>query len=249
MNKSAELIEVFSSVQGEGMLVGLRQAFIRFAGCNISCDYCDTGSLTAPKHCLMEATPGRRDFFPQANPVGLERIAMHLEGWCRGWPGVHHSISLTGGEPLLHHDALVEWLPRLRSILPIYLETNGVPHETLGTVIDNIDYISMDIKLPSTSGEADLWDCHQRFIEIAAHKELFVKVVVGETTQDWEVIRACEIIAAVGKNIPLIIQPMTGKDGSVTVSPIKVIELQETACRYLKEVRVIPQTHKFLGMI
>lgn len=249
MNRSAELIEVFSSVQGEGMLVGLRQAFIRFAGCNLSCEYCDTGNLAAPTHCLMEATPGRRDFFPQANPVGLERISMLLEGWCRGWPGVHHSISLTGGEPLLHQDVLIEWLPRLRGVLPIYLETNGVPHETLGAVIDQIDYISMDIKLPSTSGEGNLWDCHRRFIEIAAQKELFVKVVVGETTQDWEIIRSCEIISEAGKKIPLIIQPMTAKDGSVAVTPLKVIELQEIASRYLEEVRIIPQTHKFLGVI
>ena len=38
----AHLVEVFSSFQGEGLYVGQRQLFIRFAGCNLRCRFCDT---------------------------------------------------------------------------------------------------------------------------------------------------------------------------------------------------------------
>ena len=100
-NRTADCIELFSSIQGEGMMVGLRQVFLRFHGCNLSCDYCDTVTPAPPATCQLEGTPGRRDFHPAHNPVTLDRIVAVLEGWQRGWPGLHHSLSLTGGEPLL----------------------------------------------------------------------------------------------------------------------------------------------------
>ncbi|MBT0653137.1 7-carboxy-7-deazaguanine synthase QueE [Geomobilimonas luticola] len=248
-NRTADCIELFSSIQGEGMLVGLRQVFLRFHGCNLSCDYCDTVSPAPPAVCQLEGTPGRRDFLPAANPVALNRIVGILEGWERGWPGLHHSLSLTGGEPLLNHETLQEWLPVLRRQLPIYLETNGVLHSALESVIQHIDHVSMDIKLPSTSNCGDLWDRHREFLRVARDKKLFVKTVIGSCTEEWEISRTCETIAAIDRTIPLILQPVTDREGGVSIPPKLVLELQELACRYLAEVRVIPQTHRFMGQL
>ena len=42
MNNKAKIKEIFSSIQGEGLLVGVEQIFIRFCKCNLACKYCDT---------------------------------------------------------------------------------------------------------------------------------------------------------------------------------------------------------------
>ena len=245
----APVTELFSSIQGEGPFVGLRQVFLRFSGCNLDCDYCDTGANVIPEFCMLEGTPGRGDFQQIPNPVAKERIISHLKGWAKGWPGIHHSLSLTGGEPLLQHEILHEWLPDLRRHLPIFLETNGVLHSALFGLLSHIDYISMDIKLPSTSGQIHLWDEHRAFLQIAAGKELFVKTVVGSETEEWEITKACEMIAGVDPSIPLILQPVTNRDGTIGVPPLKVLEFQEIASAHLDEVRIIPQTHKFIGYL
>ena len=246
---SAELIEIFSSVQGEGTLIGRRQVFIRFMGCNLSCDYCDTNVEVDAATCRLELTPGRLDFQELPNPVEMKRVVALLERWGSGWPGVHHSISLTGGEPLLHVDLLHRWLPQLREILPVHLETNGVLHSALARIVREIDHISMDIKLPSSSGEAGLWDHHLSFLETAADADVSVKVVVNSATEHWEIQRAAEMIAAVSADIPLIIQPETAADLAIKISSLGLLELQEIAAAVIDDVRIIPQTHRFIGLL
>jgi 7-carboxy-7-deazaguanine synthase len=248
-DSSASLIEIFSSIQGEGLLIGARQVFLRFQSCNLDCIYCDTGRNVISEFCTIEASPGRRDFVQVSNPIDIERVIKLLEKWQQGWPGIHHSISLTGGEPLLNHEILRTWLPALQKQLPIYLETNGTLHAILASLIGYFDHISMDIKLPSTSGHPELWELHREFLKIAVQKDVFVKIVIGEQTEDWEIIRACKLISSINTGIPLILQPVTLEKGEIGISPVKTLEFHELATGYLREVRIIPQTHKFLGQL
>ena len=247
--RRTEIVELFSSIQGEGLLVGLRQAFLRFHGCNLACSYCDTRHGEHPGTALLEATPGRRDFIPEPNPVALEKVVDTLNLWLRGWPGIHHSISITGGEPLINVEVLREWLPELQRLLPIYLETNGILYHVLEELIPNIDFISMDIKLPSSSGCTDLWEKHREFLQVASQKTVFIKMVICDATEDWEVTRASELIADIDPAISCILQPVTCNDGTVGIRPLRMLELQEIAAGLLADVRVIPQTHKFIGQL
>src|SRR3712207_3191727 len=74
LSDRARVVEVFSSIQGESELVGLRQVVVRFFGCNIRCDYCDSPeTLTGKPKCRVERTPGRRDFLVVENPVERDR--------------------------------------------------------------------------------------------------------------------------------------------------------------------------------
>jgi len=74
----------------------------------------------------------------------------------RLWRAVpHHSVSVTGGEPLLQARRLAALLPLLaQRHQPIYLETNGTLPGGLASVLEWVDHIGMDIKLDSVDHEA-----------------------------------------------------------------------------------------------
>ena len=151
MSDHVNICEMFSSIQGEGYLAGRRQIFLRFPLCNLTCRYCDTDHKKVDS-CRVETKPGSSTFLQLPQPITLQNVLGILSDWITALPDAHHSISITGGEPLLSVDTLKMWLPQLRKLLPIHLETNGTMHVSLEQIIQHIDYISMDFKLPSTSG-------------------------------------------------------------------------------------------------
>ncbi|MCX7779717.1 MAG: 7-carboxy-7-deazaguanine synthase QueE [Negativicutes bacterium] len=244
MKSAANLVEIFSSIQGEGLYVGCRQIFVRFSECNLKCRYCDTPqSRTGAKDARIEQTAGRRDFIYTANPISVEELA-HFINRLTKLP--HHSISLTGGEPLCHSSLIAALAPRLNG--RIYLETNGTLCRELAVVLPHIDIISMDIKLPS-AGAGSTWDEHRSFLKLASECSVFVKIVVTADTTTEEFVHAVELVAGVSARIPLIIQPVTPNEFCGPISPEAVLLLQEQALQVLRDVRVVPQTHKFLGQL
>jgi len=249
MNNPDYLSEIFSSIQGEGYLAGRRQIFIRLTECNLECAYCDTDHLRTDS-CRVETSPGSTEFAQLPLPMSLHDLLQIVERWCDKLPGAHHSISLTGGEPLLHADRLVSWLPALRRLLPIHLETNGTMHLALEQVIGELDYVSMDMKIPSTSGCTEhLWDLHHEFLRIAQGKNASVKVVISNDTLHDEIGQVCEIIRAVDRTTPLFLQPLSLENGTVGIGVSHMLRLQETASALLPDVRVIPQMHRMLGAL
>jgi len=249
MSNQAYLGEIFSSIQGEGYLAGRRQIFIRMTDCNLECRYCDT-DYQKSDHCRVETRPGSGVFSSLPQPISLDTISTIVSEWNSLLPGAHHSISFTGGEPLLSSDVLMSWLPALRRMLPIHLETNGTMHLALETLLPHLDYISMDIKLPSTSGCTEhLWDLHKSFLAAARGKNISVKIVVGEDTPQEEIRGVCDIITDVDRATPLFLQPVTQPSGEVHISAACLFRLQETASSLLPDVRVIPQMHRMLGAL
>ncbi|MBD2043241.1 7-carboxy-7-deazaguanine synthase QueE [Microcoleus sp. FACHB-672] len=256
---TARLIEVFSAIQGEGLNVGTRQLFIRFAICDLRCRFCDSAhTWHAPATCQIERTAGLRDFETHSNPVEMATL---LEWVSRqNQPGLHDSISITGGEPLLHAPFLVEFLPQVRAAtgLPIYLETGGHRPEQLAMILPNLDLVGMDIKLPSVSGESH-WPAHAEFLQLchASQVEVFVKIIISHQTDPAELEKTAELVAGVNPEVPVFLQPVTalGKDQGKSValfsppSPEQVLEWQALMKCRLKHVRVVPQTHKMLGQL
>jgi organic radical activating enzyme len=241
------LVEVFSSSQGEGPLVGCRQVFVRLCGCNLNCAYCDTKHVQ-DEACLIETAPGSQSFDKIDNPVPLERIVQLLRQWQQDYPNLHHSISLTGGEPLHHGNILQKWLPELRKILPIYLETNGTQVSVLENMLDDIDYISMDIKLSSVCGFETPWELHRSFLEKSKTRICCVKLVVDMQTPLDEIKTAAQLVGDVVPDTVLVIQPLT-RDEKIHISSSRLLELQAKALNHFGDVRIIPQTHRFLDLL
>ena len=231
------------------MLAGRRQIFVRLTGCNLDCRYCDT-EFNKSDTCRLESSPGSGHFSDLPQPLALQKIIAVIADWQSRLPGAHHSISFTGGEPLLEADSLAEWFPEIRKFIPIHLETNGTLNIALTAVIDQVDFISMDMKLPSTSGcDWQLWESHQLFLKQAVCSDVSVKIVVGESTDSVEINKVCDIIALVDSSIPLFLQPLTLPDGRIGISTGQILRLQELASSRVSDVRVIPQMHKLLRLL
>lgn len=244
MSLNANVVEIFSSIQGEGKYVGYRQVFVRFAGCNLSCQYCDTALSRIPATVArIELTPGLRDFTTVSNPLAAAQLLDYI---CTLYNNKHHSISFTGGEPLCHTDMLGVLLPQINGTK--YLETNGTLPDELNKIIQYVDIISMDIKLPSVTGSSH-WDKHRSFLEIARQRETFVKIVVSGETSSSELAKAIELVFDVDRTITVILQPVTPINGCTVISPEKVLQFQDYALSKLDDVRVIPQTHKYIGQL
>lgn len=251
--------EVFSAIQGEGTLVGQRQIFVRFHGCNLTCAFCDTPASQGapPEWCAVERQAGGREMDAVANPLAVPTVLDAVRRLQQDYP--HHSISLTGGEPLLRTAYLDALLPALHAEgWRSFLETNGTLAEAFAVLACAPDYVAMDIKLPSASGQAPCWGAHAAFLDAAVARlspageralleRLQVKVVFGENSLA-EIPRAAELIAAVHPAIPCILQPLTPHAGGPSAPAVAtVLEAQRLAARLLNDVRVIPQTHVLLG--
>ncbi|MHB0937883.1 MAG: 7-carboxy-7-deazaguanine synthase QueE [Armatimonadota bacterium] len=248
----AAVHEIFSGIQGEGVLVGVRQVFVRFHGCLLHCRYCDTraGCGTPPATCSAEQMAGRRDELSLPNPLTAEDIVAAVRRLQEGYP--HHSVSLTGGEPLHQRPLLDELLPALHTAgLPSYLETNGqLPHE-LAALRDMPRYLAMDFKLPSLVEGGVAWEPQAEFLDTALARmpleAIQVKIVFGAACRE-EVEHAARIIAARRRDIACVLQPLTRRpSGPPPPSPRAVLEAQRVAAGYLDDVRVIPQTHVMIG--
>lgn len=226
----SRISEIFLSYQGEGPFTGSKQLFVRFYGCNIECAYCDT-PLESYKSFSKESLLGKiLDFGDNYN-----------------------ELVLTGGEPLMYADFLEDFLVLFRKHRKhrIYLETNGTLPDALAKVIDDVDIVAMDIKLPSSTGyPQDLWEKHEKFINIASAKELIVKAIVtGKTTMD-DVKKMAEIVRAVKTDLAVVLQSATPINEDIEKPDNEMMEYfkgyleKETG----KKILVLGQMHKCLGI-
>jgi 7-carboxy-7-deazaguanine synthase len=260
--------EVFSAIQGEAALVGHRQVFVRLTGCNIRCAYCDQPEALdrRPGPCRIEQTPGRRDWRVVDSPLPIASLTAAVD---RLWALLpHHSISLTGGEPLLQSRRVVELGGQLAAGgRPVMLETNGSLVAALERMVPWLTYVSMDVKLPSVDGERVSPEVQRRFLDTALAGGLitWVKIVIGASTDPAQFERAIAMVAesaagatpgtgpgrAGGDTRPeVFLQPVT-PFGTVDAAPTpeQVLDLQDRALRAYPRVRVVPQTHKGIGQL
>jgi 7-carboxy-7-deazaguanine synthase len=103
-----QLAEVFYSIQGEGHWVGTPAVFVRLAGCNLACDFCDTDYSTK--------------FFANVDRVvGLVREVGH------DCP----MVILTGGEPLAQSETMALIAALRKDGRRVHIESNGTIYSEL----------------------------------------------------------------------------------------------------------------------
>ena len=127
-----KVVEIFKSLDGEGLRAGFPATFIRLEGCNLRCSYCDTRySYQNAEYTIM--TP--EEIYTKVYKLGCNRI------------------TLTGGEPLIHEDVeqLVDILTQ--NGFEVNIETNGSINISNYINKPNV-IITMDYKCPS-SGMCD----------------------------------------------------------------------------------------------
>jgi len=221
--QNALINEIFSGIQGEGPYIGEKQLFIRFCDCNLNCAYCDT------------------DYSKQN---GIEYTPDELYEVVKTYPP--QTISLTGGEPLLWTNFLGEFLEKYSSKLgSIYLETNGTLPEELEKIVQYIDIVSMDIKLKSACGENIDHGVFDDFLSIAKNNtcsSVFSKVIFDNNINDAEINKVIKL--AKRYDILVVLQPKMPLD----MSPDEMEEIFNKFYSKYHNIRLIPQTHKFLNL-
>ncbi len=229
----APIIEIFSSFQGEGLLIGERQIFVRFAGCNLNCNYCDTNDSKSEK--------SGRLMTPQEVTDEINKL---ITPDCR-------TISFTGGEPSLYPDFISEVSKNFN--LNIMLETNGTLPDNID-LIEKLDVVSLDIKLPEHfDGEFDesifLNEIKSLNLLMAKSINVYCKVVILPSTK----IKSFKgVVEKLSKNISnksnlkIIIQPSSPLGEWKDIN-FKLFEFSEVVGQYF-DVSTIPQIHKILDI-
>jgi len=220
--------ELFTSIQGEGIKIGQRQTFVRFLGCNLSCHYCDTPDAQKKEGCFVY----RDSVFE--NPIEVDFLLQKI---------TEDVVAITGGEPLLQIDFLLELCKEINKMNKrIYLDTNATLPNELEKIINYVSTVALDFKIPTATGEREFWSEHEQCLKIATLKEVFVKIVINKDVILQEIDTVCDIMERVGSNITLVIQPVFGERISA------ILDIQEKALHKLTDVRIIPQVHKYLGL-
>lgn len=176
--------EIFFSIQGEGLQVGLPTVFLRLFACDLRCSWCDT----------MYAVEGR-DFKDLSEKEVLEQI---FKFDCK-------RICITGGEPLLQAKDLVSLSEKLsRSGFFIVLETSG--HKKPPKIFNETNFlISMDCKCPSSGMEKRM--DFSLFEQLGQKDQL--KFVIADKI-DYEYSK--KILKKYNIKASIIFQPVFGKE-------------------------------------
>ena len=234
---NARIFEIFTSIEGEGILYGTKTLFVRFAGCPYSCFYCDT----------LDALPldsGKEYSITEA----CNLIDSNLQDNT-------FKVNFTGGEPLIQHEAVSELAKHVKARgLPTYLESACFDSKKFLYVLPSIDFVKIEFKTIESEFIDEkhypellrnTLECLQAAVE--AKKTTYIKIVVSSKTKPESFKEILEQIFKIisKENISgFIIQPTTSLSEPTLE---QLLEFYDLVYPYYDEVRVVPQLHKVIS--
>ena len=234
---NVRLFEIFTSVEGEGILFGTKTLFVRLAGCPFSCFYCDT----------VESLP-----LESGDEYSIENACKLIDAKLQNQT---YKVNFTGGDPLIQHKSVAELAKHVQSKkIPTYLESSCFDSERFSYVLPFIDIVKIEFK----TRDSDFVDSkhYNTLIDnaakclslaVAAKKTTYIKIVVSAKTkpEDFGNLVA-KIFDTVTKDDidGFIIQPTFGiKEPSLEL----LLELYDLVYPHYVDVKVVPQLHKLIG--
>ena len=231
------LFEIFTSVEGEGILYGTKTLFVRLAGCPFTCFYCDT----------KESLP-----LDSGKEYDIQEASRLIESNLKKQT---YKVNFTGGDPLIQHEAVAELAKFVQSKkIPTYLESSCFDVDRFNHVLPFMDIVKIEFK----TIDSEFVDSkhYEKLIEnalnclkssVSAKKTTYIKIVVSSKTELIEFTNLVKnIFNSVSKNQidGFIIQPTYGiAEPSLEL----LLSLYDIVYPYYNEVKVVPQLHKFIG--
>jgi organic radical activating enzyme len=231
------LFEIFTSIEGEGILYGTKTLFVRLAGCPFTCFYCDTKES-------LPLDSGTEYSIEEANRLMDSNLKNQT-----------YKVNFTGGDPLIQHEAVALLAKHIQSKkILTYLESSCFDVDRFNHVLPFIDIAKIEFK----TKDSDFVDLkhYEKFIghtmkclesSVKAKKTTYIKVVVSSKTQLNEFEKLVkEIFSIISKDDVdgFIIQPTYGiSEPSLEL----LLNLYDLVYPYYVGVKVVPQLHKFIG--
>lgn len=231
------LFEIFTSVEGEGILYGTKTLFVRLAGCPFTCFYCDT----------KESLP-----LDSGKEYDIQEACQLIDSNLKKQT---YKVNFTGGDPLIQHEAVAKLAEHIQEKqIPTYLESSCFDSDRFNHVLPFIDIVKIEFK----TKDSEFVDSkhYERLIEnainclkssVSAKKTTYIKIVVSSKTELKEFTNLVTMIFdSVLKNQinGFIIQPTYGiAEPSLDL----LLNLYDIVYPYYSDVKVVPQLHKFIG--
>jgi len=231
------LFEIFTSVEGEGILYGTKTLFVRLAGCPFTCFYCDTKES-------LPLDSGTEYTIEEANQL----IDTNLKSQT-------YKVNFTGGDPLIQHQAVALLAKHIQDKkIPTYLESSCFDIDRFNHVLPFIDIVKIEFK----TKDSDFIDSkhYEKLIghttkclksSIQAKKITYIKIVVSSKTkldEFKELINQIFKIVSKDDIDGFIIQPTYGiSEPSLEL----LLNLYDIVYPHYIDVKVVPQLHKFIG--
>ena len=231
------IFEVFTSVEGEGILYGTKTLFVRLAGCPFSCFYCDTKES-------LPLDSGDEYSIDDANQLIDQKLKNQT-----------YKVNFTGGDPLIQHEAVALLAKNIQNKkIPTYLESSCFDIDRFNHVLPFIDIVKIEFK----TKDSDFIDS-QHYEKLISHtmkclqssvnakKTTYIKIVVSSKTQPNDFKKLINKIFTIISNDDIdgfIIQPTYGiSEPSLDL----LLNLYDLVYPFYIDVKVVPQLHKLIG--